>query len=282
VDCASWPEEIAIELFGPDWANRKTCASIKKVTGTKFGRLKFSLEFSELQEVYIGFNWEYIQKYIVDPLPFEIDEVQPPSVKPKKNSSKDFSIQLKTSTCEEVPKSFKNFSHDDAAKFILGEVMNEFMIEDCSDLVSEKALSSFPPLSENCLLDVQKLLDEGIQCFETQLEAQSVGVHELASSDCPIPPSALSELMLLSSASSDVPFPSAAPFDIILAPPAITDVIISSPPASDVNIASPAPSDFLMSLILQNYQEYFCRHHWMKAWNHPNSCLPAILFVLCK
>jgi hypothetical protein len=69
VDCSSWGEKAALQLFGVGWETKKTPASIIKVTGTKVGRLKFDLHFPELNTEYVGFNWEYITKYITSPLP---------------------------------------------------------------------------------------------------------------------------------------------------------------------------------------------------------------------
>jgi hypothetical protein len=75
VDCSSWDGNIAAELFGPNWERLKTPATVKKVTGTKLGRLKFELYFTEIEEIFTGFNWEYILKYIVDAFPSVFDSV---------------------------------------------------------------------------------------------------------------------------------------------------------------------------------------------------------------
>jgi hypothetical protein len=75
VECSSWGETDAPVLFGSDWATKKIGALITKVTGTKVKKLKFQLEVADLEQVYTGYSWTYVLKYITDSLPLSFSQI---------------------------------------------------------------------------------------------------------------------------------------------------------------------------------------------------------------
>jgi hypothetical protein len=63
IDCKSWPEDIAAELFGENWQGKKTEGFIVNAKGKAAGDLKFSIRIPELDEVYKGYGWDYVINY---------------------------------------------------------------------------------------------------------------------------------------------------------------------------------------------------------------------------
>jgi hypothetical protein len=66
-----WTQSLPRSFLGQIGRQKKTKAVVRKVTGRKVGRMKFSLFFPELDETFDVYTWKYVLDYLSSDLPLK-------------------------------------------------------------------------------------------------------------------------------------------------------------------------------------------------------------------
>jgi hypothetical protein len=255
VDCSTWEEEAALDLFGPDWTTKKTPATISKVTGTRVGRLKFDLHFSEIDMRYVGFNWQYILKYLTSPIPAKFalmtEKVVPA---PRKRAAAPSSQQPSAASKPKTNRQLEALVPEKNVDGIIAKEVKQMVTECCINVYAELSATAVFPLSID-LSDISE--DEEPEC---------VGNHIPLDSKMPAELSLGEEVETVGNL---------VPVDSKMSAQSSVDEEWNSAaqPSSDEEVECEVDTVQKMAGAV-SVGAYFSRHSWMKAWGERSSALP--------
>jgi hypothetical protein len=231
-----------MQYFEPDWESKKTPAIIRKVTGTKLGRLKFQLEFPELNETFVDYNLKYIIKYLVDAPPGRFAEM----LNKKKRRPAKFTKATPDKTVELQSPTLKT--------------CNALIEEEISVAVLSAMKAGFKESSNSELRKAIAFEDSGPElAFPDSITTPEESNFPLTSGTSdPIHVS-----LVALPASPITPMPSPLP------PSPITPV--PNPPVVPANTSQ--HTVFVPSAELS---DYFTRHSWMTSWGNQKKSKSSI------